>query len=101
MYLPFRCILTHMTLDFINPDSHVEPDNSPKMRFNNLILELQNLPKGDGIDLDKKRRIHTELVNIAQGELSGDEREKALTYAHQALDQSSTNSGNLDEKYSV
>ncbi|MEI6810556.1 MAG: hypothetical protein WCK60_00715 [Candidatus Nomurabacteria bacterium] len=88
-------------MNFINPESHVEQDNSPAMRFNNLILDLKNLPKGADVEIDEKRRIHGELTRIAKNELSDGRRVKALASAHEALEISLMDPKGLDEKYLV
>jgi len=88
-------------MNFINQESHVEQDNSPAMRFNNLILDLQNLPKGVDVEVDEKRRIHAELTRIAKNELSEGRSRKALTSAHEALEQSLVDGEDLDKKYLV
>lgn len=82
-----------------NPDNYT-PDNSPEMRFNNTHLELMRLPKGDVVEIDQKRRLHAQLVELAN-EVKPELREKAMQAAHDALKSSLQTEELLDEKYSV
>ncbi len=73
--------------EFINPESNYTPDNSPTMQLNNLHLELRNLPQGE-IDVDKKRMIHAKIVELAKTTFKEEELKRALSIAHQDLEES-------------
>ena len=88
-------------MHFTNPESRIQPDNSPEMRFNNMYLDLMNLPVGGDVEVDAKRRIHRELVAIAGEILKEGDRKKALEAAHKGLEQSLSDESNGDEKYTV
>ncbi len=84
---------------FINPESTHTPDNSPGMQVNELHLQLRNLPKGETVDVDKKRELHRQIVELDQKVFTGADLTYALTVAHQDLEESLTNETtfNLEE----
>ena len=82
-------------------------DKSPQMRFNNCFLQLQNLPNGeDDEEVNKDRvRILSELITIAQNELTEVERNKYIPIAEKAFDDSRKTKEQVDkerdQKYSI
>lgn len=86
--------------DFINPESAYTPDNSPTMQLNNLHLELRNLPPGE-IDVDKKRILHAQIVELAKATFTEEKLERALAIAHQDLEESLKPTADPAAKYTV
>lgn len=88
---------------FTNSESRIEEDKGPAMRFNNLILELGEFPRGD-IDVDKKTEIYEKLLAVAK-ELPVSEHqnlEDYLALIKTAMDKSLSEIGEKeDDGYSV
>lgn len=103
------CVLSVYTFNimtdkfFTNPESKIEEDNSPEMRFNNLFSALVNLPRGD-VEVDKKTKIHEELLAVAKELPVSEHRnlEDYLALIEDAMKKSLSEIGeNEDKKYSV